>query len=91
MKLYRKLCRPYIYIPGEQGWSEVWKPLEDWQPEENEKTLREKYTEDVIHEIDKWGYLKFKYGYRPIQIVDASNLELKFCDATEEIERDLIK
>ena len=63
MKLYQKLCRPMLYIPGCQGWSDEYRPLDGWYPEEEEEYLREKYPEDELKKLDDWGSLKFKYKY----------------------------
>lgn len=63
MKLYQKLCRPMLCIPGCQGWSDEYTPLDGWYPEEEEEYLRARYPEEEIKKIESWGYLTFEYKY----------------------------
>lgn len=56
MKLYIKQCRPYQVGLGSK---DNWTPLEDWQSEDNETMLREKYKDN----LDAWTELGFKYRY----------------------------
>lgn len=63
MKLYIKQCRPFQVSLGGQGFSDAWTPLEDWQSEDNEKKLREKYPDELLQKKDAWSVLKFQYRY----------------------------
>ena len=77
MKLYRKEIQPCKYVPGAQGWGSEMTPLEDWQPEENEATLREKYTPEVMEKMNSWASLEFQerfveWGYLGIDLANKS-------------------
>lgn len=63
MKLYIKQCRPFQVSLGSQGFSDTWTPLEDWQDENNENMLREKYPDELLQKKDAWSLLKFQYRY----------------------------
>ena len=63
MKLYIKQCRPFRVSFGGQRFSDVWTPLEDWQDEDNESMLREKYPDELLWTKDNWSTLKFQYRY----------------------------
>ena len=63
MKLYIKQCRPFRVVLGTQGVGEEWIPLEDWQDEDNENALREKYPNKLLEKIEGWSVLKFQYRY----------------------------
>ena len=63
MKLYIKQCRPFQVSLGGQGFSDTWTPLEDWQDEDNEDMLREKYPDELLQKKDAWSLLKFQYRY----------------------------
>ena len=63
MKLYIKQCRPFQVSLGSQGFSDTWTPLEDWQDEDNENMLREKYPDELLQKKDAWSLLKFQYRY----------------------------
>ena len=63
MKLYIKQCRPMQVSLGSQGFSDRWTPLEDWQSEDNEDMLREKYPDSVLAQTDLFSILKFEYRY----------------------------
>ena len=63
MKLYIKQCRPFQVSLGGQGFSDTWFPLEDWQDEDNEDMLREKYPDKLLQKKDAWSLLKFQYRY----------------------------
>ena len=60
MKLYRKMCRPYFYIWGGQGFKDTIKVLEDWQPEEKAGELLLKYSKEFK---DSFGEVKIEYCY----------------------------
>lgn len=63
MKLYIKQCRPYQVSLGGQGFNDNWIPLEDWQDEDNEAALREKYPDELLQKKDAFSILKFQYRY----------------------------
>ena len=63
MKYYIKQCRPFQVSLGGQGFSDTWTPLEDWQDEDNENMLREKYPDELLKKKDAWSVLKFQYRY----------------------------
>lgn len=63
MKLYIKQCRPYQVSLGGQGFNDNWIPLEDWQDEDNEAALREKYPDKLLQKKDAFSILKFQYRY----------------------------
>lgn len=63
MKLYIKQCRPFHVSFGCQGFGDNWEPLEDWQDEENETMLRERYPDELLQKMDAWSMLKFQYRY----------------------------
>jgi hypothetical protein len=63
MKLYIKQCRPFHVSLAGQGFSDTWTPLEDWQDEDNEHMLREKYPDSLLRKTDAWSMLKFQYRY----------------------------
>lgn len=63
MKLYIKQCRPYQVSLVGQGFNDNWIPLEDWQDEDNEAALREKYPDELLQKKDAFSILKFQYRY----------------------------
>lgn len=63
MKLYIKQCRSFQVSSDNQGFNNLWTPLEDWQDEDNENMLKEKYSDELLQEKDAWSILKFKYRY----------------------------
>lgn len=63
MKLYIRQCRPFHVSFGGQAFSDVWTPLEDWQDEDNENMLREKYPDELLQKKDSWSTLRFQYRY----------------------------
>ena len=63
MKLYIKECRPYQVSLGGQGFNDNWTPLEEWQDEDNEAVLREKYPDELLQKTDAFSILKFQYRY----------------------------
>ena len=70
MMLYTKQCRPFQVSFGGQGFRDVWTPLEEWQSEDNEKVLREKYSDDILQKRDPWSTLKFLYKYVEYKLED---------------------
>lgn len=66
MRLYKRQVRPYMFVPGCQGWSDTHDPIivEDleWHEEEEENRLRE-LLESVVKEKDPWGTLMFDERY----------------------------
>lgn len=46
-----------------QGFNDNWIPLEDWQDEDNEAALREKYPDELLQKKDAFSILKFQYRY----------------------------
>lgn len=70
MKLYIKQCRPFQVSLGSQGFSDTWIPLEDWQDEDNENTLRKKYPDELLQKKDAFSILKFQYRYIEIDFRD---------------------
>lgn len=50
-----------LYI--KQWFGDTWTPLEDWQDEDNENMLREKYPDELLQKKDAWSILKFQYRY----------------------------
>jgi hypothetical protein len=48
---------------GGQGFSDTWTPLEDWQNEDNENMLKEKYPDKLLQKTDAFSLLKFQYRY----------------------------
>lgn len=86
MKLYIKQCRPFQVSMGGQGFRDTWTPLEDWQDEDNENMLREKYPDELLQKKDAWSMLKFQYRFIEYEKFRNSfdNNSLKMRDATSE-------
>lgn len=63
MKLYIKQCRPCQVSLRGHGFDDLWTPLEDWQDEDNENILREKYPDKLLQKKDAWSVLKFEYRF----------------------------
>ena len=62
MQLYKKECRPYKYSYGGQGYWEKREPFQDeWESEENEPLLREKY--ESIDGTGYWDEVRFEYRF----------------------------
>lgn len=65
MKLYKKMCRPYIKLLSCKEYKEEIILLdENWYPERKEEELREKYSDlKVLKFNNPWAKLEFEYKF----------------------------
>lgn len=87
MKLYKRQVRPYMFVPGCQGWRDIHDPMivdgKEWHEEEEEDRLRE-LLETTVKEKDPWGTLKFDERY-----IEVGNPELTI--SVDEIDKNTYK